>query len=137
MPWTDIASIVFVCVTVNHLGLISAIEDTIGKKLPILNCPKCLTCWCVMLYCLCNSDGHITQTLAISFLCSYLAIWLEMLEAYTDTLYMICYDKITKGNTERETATSAQGGTDAGPLPNVRKKGKGKSKNRKIKNERI
>jgi len=32
--------------------------------------------------------------LATSFLASYMAIWLELFEGYTDTLYAKLYDKI-------------------------------------------
>ena len=30
MEWSDIACIVFVCVTANHLGLVKAVEEKIG-----------------------------------------------------------------------------------------------------------
>lgn len=93
MNWIDIASIVFVCVTANHLGLVKAIEDTFDKELPIINCAKCLSFWSVLTYC-CVCRYAITTTLAISFLSSYLALWLELLEAYIDKLYMKLYEKI-------------------------------------------
>ena len=94
----DVASIVFVCVTVNHLGLISAIEEVTGKKLPIVNCPKCLTFWITMGYC-CDqvtaySVSWAITILATSFLASYSALWLELLEGYIDTLYIKIYEKI-------------------------------------------
>jgi hypothetical protein len=119
MPWTDIVSIVFVCVTINHMGLVSAIEQTIGRDIPILNCPKCCTFWCVLLYSCGHATTHITMVLAISFLCSYLAIWLELLEAYIDTLYMKCYEKITEGDSEREAATDADKGNSKGTVPKL------------------
>lgn len=101
MNWTDIASIVFVSVTVNHLGLIGKLEEMLGK-LPILDCPKCLTFWSVIVYELwCVGFSDIPTMLAISFLASYAAIWLELFEGYIDTLYLRLYDKIydTKDNT--------------------------------------
>lgn len=94
--WLDIASIVFVCVTMNHLGLIGKLEEIWGN-LPILNCPKCSVFWATLLYCLwgiCRGYGEIISSLAISFLSSYLAIWLELLEGFIDTLYNKFYDKI-------------------------------------------
>ena len=95
MIWIDIACIVFVCVTVNHLGLVSTIEKVIGKEIPIVNCVKCLTFWTTLVYC-CATSFRITEppVLAISFLASYSAIWLEMLEGYFDTLYLKVYEKI-------------------------------------------
>ena len=96
MNWIDIVSIVFVCVTMNHLGLIGKIEEVIGRKLPIINCPKCLTCWMTAAYGCYNIATYtdIISVLAISFLASYMAIWLELLEGFIDTLYLKLYDKI-------------------------------------------
>lgn len=93
MNWIDIASIVFVCVTANHLGLVKALEGVIQQELPVINCPKCLSCWSVFFYMI-FSTRTIILSLAISFLCSYLAIWLELLEGYIDTFYDKFYDKI-------------------------------------------
>lgn len=116
----DVASIVFVCVTVNHLGLISAIEEVTGKKLPIVNCPKCLTFWITMGYCcdqitVCSVSWAIT-ILATSFLASYSALWLELLEGYIDTLYMKLYEKITKADTDNTVTTDANDGYSAGSV---------------------
>lgn len=90
MDWRDIAAIVFFCTAVNHLGLIEAIERVIKHSLPVINCPKCLTCWSVMTYQL-LTGSHLLPSLAISLLCSYLAIWLELLMYSIDTLYNIIY----------------------------------------------
>jgi hypothetical protein len=93
MNWIDIASIVFVCVTMNHLGLITAIEKHIGYEFPILDCVKCSSFWLTLIYVGMMSGQPIT-TLAVSFLASYIAIWLELLEGYIDTLYLKIYGKI-------------------------------------------
>ena len=50
MDWRDIACIVFVCTAVNHLGLIETIEGIIKREIPVVNCPRCLTCWSVFSY---------------------------------------------------------------------------------------
>lgn len=105
MNWIDIASIVFVCVTMNHLGLVKAIECVLAKELPILNCVKCSTMWCVLFYSVLTTR-RILEPIAISFLCSYFAIWLELFEGYIDTLYMKLYEKIYP-NTDNDTLTSA------------------------------
>ena len=73
--WKDIAAIVFICVTANHLGLIVAIEQAIRHKLPVINCPKCFTCWGVMTYQLVTNCNPLLS-LAISLLAAYTAIWL-------------------------------------------------------------
>lgn len=91
----DIASIVFVCVTMNHLGLISTVEGIIKHSLPVVNCPKCLTFWCTLSYTLWSVGfSDLPCVLAISFLASYSALWLELLEGFIDTLYTKLYDTI-------------------------------------------
>lgn len=98
MNWIDVASIVFVCVTMNHLGLIGKIEEITGKQIPILNCPKCASFWVTMTYFMGKMGllviPQIPLVLAISFLASYSAIWLELLEGFIDTLYNKVYGKI-------------------------------------------
>lgn len=96
--WIDIAAIVFVCTAVNHLGLIKAIEGIVKREILIINCPRCLTCWSVFAYCIATvpyiSPQIVARMLAISLLCSYLAIWLELLMYAIDTLYNRIYVKI-------------------------------------------
>lgn len=96
--WIDIAATVFVCTAANHLGLIAAIERVIRHRLPVVNCPKCLTCWSVFAYGIATvpyvSPQIVARLLAISLLCSYLAIWLELLMYAIDTLYNRIYVKI-------------------------------------------
>jgi len=88
-----IVSVVFICVTANHLGLVKAIEDTINRELRIVNCPKCLTFWSALAYSIMTSRD-IIASLAISFLASYAAIWLELTEGIIDTFYNKIYGKI-------------------------------------------
>ena len=94
----DIASIIFVCVTMNHLGLIGKLEEIWGK-FPIIDCPKCSSFWCVLIYGLWSVGfSDIPLVLAVSFLSSYLAIWLELFEGYIDILYLRLYESIYKEN---------------------------------------
>ena len=102
--WIDIAGIVFIAVTMNHLGLVKAIEDTIDRELRIVNCPRCLTFWSALAYSVITSRNAIAS-LAISFLASYTALWLELLEGYIDTLYINVYEKIYP-NTDTDTPSS-------------------------------
>ena len=102
--WIDIASIVFETVTMNHLGLIKAIEEKTDRELLILNCPKCSTFWATLVYQLLTLCNPISS-LAVSFLASYIAIWLELLEGFIDTLYLKLYEKIYADNTDDATAS--------------------------------
>lgn len=109
MDWRDIACIVFACTAVNHLGLIDAIQTvTKCNRLPIISCPKCLTCWSVMAYgCLCcdtiaTAIEEVPRLFAISLLCSYIAIWLELFMYAIDTLYHIIYGIIENNQENRD-----------------------------------
>ena len=113
--WIDIASIVFVCVTANHLGLVKAIEGIINLEMRIVNCPKCLSFWATLTYCLVCRHS-MTSTLAISFLASYSALWLELFEAFIDKIYMKLYGKITTNCNDDTTAADTISGHSAGSV---------------------
>ena len=119
MNWIDIASIVFVCVTANHLGLIAAIENVIKDRLPIISCSKCFTFWSVLAYGMWSVGfSNVPLMLAVSFLCSYLALWLELFEGFIDTIYIKVYEKIYN-TTDDTVAAEPDGGNSAGALPEL------------------
>lgn len=119
MNWIDIVSIVFVCVTMNHLGLMGKIEDVMGKHIPVLNCPKCASFWFTFAYFMGKMGflviPKIPLVLAISFISAYAAIWLELLEGYIDTLYLKLYGKIYE-TTDDTPASDPDGGHSAGSV---------------------
>ena len=119
MEWIDIASIVFVCVTANHLGLVSAVEKVVGRNIPIINCAKCFTMWSVLLYLVITQNG-IIQSLAISFLASYVALWLELFEGFIDTLFLKLYEKIETTNPTDTATADAKCGDSASTMPKLR-----------------
>ena len=104
--WIDIACILFTCVAVNHLGLISAIEYTIGHDIPIVDCPKCLSCWCVFVYCLWLGHTGVINALAISFLMAYVATWVELLMGIIDLIYLKVYEKNFKSDDDNEDSST-------------------------------
>lgn len=92
MNFWDIAGIVFACTAANHLGLIQAIQTvTKCNQLPIVSCVKCFSFWAVLIYCLVGGFSVITS-LAISFLCAWSAIWLDLFMGIIDYLYKKVYD---------------------------------------------
>ena len=99
MDWMAIAAVVFISTAVNHLGLIPTIERIIKRKLWIIDCPKCLTCWSVMTYQLITNCNPLLS-LAIALLCSYIALWLNLIMYAIDTLYNRIYGKIEDYNQE-------------------------------------
>ena len=109
MDWRAVACIVFVCTAVNHLGLIKAVIGVFFKKretLPIVSCPKCLSFWSVMTYGVAEANYSLftlnssLRLLAIALLCSYLALWLNLIMYAIDTLYNRIYGKIEDYNQE-------------------------------------
>lgn len=100
MDWMAIAAIVFICTAINHLGLIGAIERIVKFKLWIVDCPKCFTCWSVMVYQIVSGCNPLLS-LAIALLCAYLALWLELLMYAIDTLYNRIYGKIADYDKEK------------------------------------
>ena len=118
--WIDIASIVFVCVTMNHLGLIKTIEEKAGYELPVLNCPKCSSMWSVLAYGLWYVGfSDMPVVLAVSFLASYIALWLELLEGFIDTLYMKLYEKIITESINDAAAADSNDSDTAGSVSDV------------------
>ena len=112
--WSDIAAIVFVATTINHLGLISAIEGIVGRKLWIIDCPKCLSFW-LSLYWLVWQYSPITS-IAVSLLAGYSALWLELAEAYLDSLYLLLYEKIKSTGDGNQDPADANHGNPAGSV---------------------
>ena len=109
MDWRAFACIVFICTAVNHLGLIKAVIGVFFKKretLPIVSCPKCLSFWSVMTYGVAEANSSLftlnssLRLLAIALLCSYIALWLNLLMYAIDTLYNRIYGKIEDYNKE-------------------------------------
>ena len=106
MYWTDIAAVVFFSTAANHLGLIGAVERAVRHRLPVVNCPKCLSFWGTFAYGV-SGDGlaaaHpsvLSRLLAISILCAYAAVWLELLMYAIDTLYNKIYGILEDNNQE-------------------------------------
>lgn len=118
MSIVDIACIIVVCVAANHLGLIAAIEQTIGREIPIVNCPKCFTFWTTLIY---GIDAHadLLPMLAISFLCAWLAIWLELGMGIIDYLYNKVYEKIFVSTADNTTASDPDKGYSADTVPEL------------------
>jgi len=90
----------------NHMGLVSAVEEVIKRRLPIVNCVKCSTFWLVLIFCLFIGLDVITSA-AISFLSSYVAIWIELFFGFIDS----CYDKLYNA-IYKDSATSDQADSD-------------------------
>lgn len=121
MELLDIASIVFACTAVNHLGMVKAIEKVIKHEIPVVNCVKCLTFWSVLVYgtiahySLFSFNGNLDfslftfhsslTVLAISFLSAWAAIWLDLCMGAVDQLYTKIYDTLYPATNTTNTDT--------------------------------
>ena len=75
----------------NHMELVEAVEKVLGFKLPIVNCPKCLTFWLTLGYTLLSGTA-VVHSFAISFLTAYVAVWFNLLLGLADKLYNWIYE---------------------------------------------
>ena len=95
MDWLNDLMITFSVVAANHLGLLAAIERTVKHRLPIVNCPKCMTFWTVLAYGLWDvGTSDLPLTIAVALLAAWAAIWLELAMGFIDQLYLKLYDTI-------------------------------------------
>lgn len=92
-----VALLIIICVLFIQMGLSEAIQNIIKVNIIILSCPKCMTFWCVLLYCLINKY-NIIVCLATSFISSYIALWLVLLYDFLAIKYNKCYENINKEN---------------------------------------
>ncbi|MBR3784011.1 MAG: hypothetical protein IKJ78_06075 [Bacteroidales bacterium] len=106
MYWSDILLLMLSATLANHLGLVEAVEGVLRHKIPVLNCSKCASFWLVLL-CSLLSGQPLIASVAVSFLCAYAAMWLELLYGYIDTLYNRLYESIYPK--EADDTTDTQG----------------------------
>ena len=83
------------CVLFVGMGLAGAIQEYIPFRLRIMTCPKCLTFWSVLIYSLFSGEGVI-QSIAVSFIISYISLWAALLLDALTILYNMLYEKITR-----------------------------------------
>jgi hypothetical protein len=110
----DAIQLLFICTAMNHMGLIAAIEDRIGKKLEVVGCVKCSVFWATLIYGICSSRSILFPA-AMAFFYSYTALWLELLMGFVDRLYIKCYEKIvsTAGSDTSAADTDQSDAADA------------------------
>ena len=99
-----IAMIVLSVVLANHLELVDTVEKIVKHEFSIINCVKCCSFWCVLIYTITHRVPPI-NAVAISFLCAYSALWIELLCGVIDTLFRKIYESIypTKAGTDADT----------------------------------
>lgn len=109
--WKEAAEITASCVLFIGMGLEAEVERILSCRFSILSCPKCLTFWSVMVFGVIAGHG-LLETIAVSFLSSYAALWLSLLCDELTTIYNKIYETIneqTDGDSEDSEAAGAEG----------------------------
>ena len=83
------------CVLFIQMGLSAAVQKIFKINIDFLICPKCFTFWVTLITLLIMGYG-IIESVSISFISSYLALWLSLLYDYLATLYNQLYEYISK-----------------------------------------
>ena len=104
MYWLNVLLLVLSCTLANHMGLVEAIEGVIKHKIPILNCSKCASWWSVLIYSLFVGRAVIASVV-VSFICAYIAVWLELLFGFIDVIHNEIYESIYAEKADDKTDT--------------------------------
>lgn len=111
--WEDALLLMFSCTLFVQMGLSDAIQHTIHLRFRILSCPKCASFWVTLIY-LIASGCRVVESVAASFLFSYLSLWLALGYDMLAELYNTIYEQFfkTSGATENA-ATDSSKATEA------------------------
>ena len=82
-------------VLANHLGLIEAVGKVVHYRFRILSCSKCGTFW-LTLIALTVERTPVIESVTMSFVAAYAALWFELLLALLAKIYESAYDKISE-----------------------------------------
>ena len=107
--WKEAAEITASCVLFIGMGLEGEIERILSCRFRVLSCPKCLTFWSVLLFGVIAGHG-LVETVAVSFLSAYAALWLSLLCDGLTILYNKVYEyyKTTEDASESPSAARHQ-----------------------------
>lgn len=95
----EAALIVISCVLSVQMGLVGAVEERLGFEFHILSCPKCSTWWISIAWHLLHRRA-LLDTVAVSFISSYIALWLALAYDVAAVFYNYAYERIKKEDEE-------------------------------------
>ena len=108
----EAALITISCVLFIKMGLADAVQEILHIGFRIVSCPKCLGFWvCLMWNAL--HDYDILESVAVSFICSYSALWLSLIYDVMATLYNYIYEQITETTDASEESETDATATDS------------------------
>ena len=91
------------CILYIGMGLHDAVSDVLGVRIRITGCPKCLTYWSVLAYCLLSGCRFVPSMFA-AFSLAYCALWASLLLDALAKLYNNYYDKNQTDDTQESEA---------------------------------
>ena len=100
---TGVGCVVLCCVLFVHMGLGDAVCKTIRRNLFLFHCVKCLTFWTTLVYTLVFTDYVLVECLAIAFVMSYVALWVDLLFAKISVWYEKWYESVVAKTSKRDT----------------------------------
>ena len=107
-----VLAIMIAAILANHMGLVSAIEKTISRELPVVNCVRCLTFWATTIWlALTLEKPCLPIVIATALIAAYIATWLELAFGLLNKLYEKVYNKIfpeEQGDDAEEKSASAK-----------------------------
>ena len=101
--WKDALLITVSAVLFVQMGLSEAIQDVLSFKSKVLSCPRCCTFWSVLAWSLLHRNA-VVPSVAASFICSYLSLWLALLYDAVAVIYNKAYGKISTTDTPEASA---------------------------------
>ena len=96
--WKDALLITVSAVLFIQMGLSEAIQRLLRFKSVVLSCHRCLSFWSVLAWSLVHGNPFL-NSVAASFLCSYLSLWLALLYDAVAVKYNEAYGKIPTQDT--------------------------------------
>ena len=90
--WEGAVMVAVSCVLYISMGLHDAVSEILGVRIKITGCPKCLTFWSVLIYCLANGCSLVPSVFA-AFSLAYCALWATLLLDALAKIYNDYYDK--------------------------------------------
>ena len=96
--WKDALLLTVSAVLFVQMGLSEAIQSVLRFKSRILSCPRCASFWAVLAWSLLHRNP-VLPSVAASFLCSYLSLWLALAYDAVAVIYNKAYGKISTTDT--------------------------------------
>ena len=91
----EAALVTLCCVLFISMGLSEAIQRVARLRIGFLSCPKCLTYWSCLVRLLTGGYPPL-ESVAASFISSYVALWLSLLYDVLAAEYNKIYESITQ-----------------------------------------